>query len=60
MSDKKAAPCVVRSTPGKPLATEPHVADYGQDIAKSTFAAIDAAHPQDRASQGRCISAFDW
>lgn len=60
MSDKKTGPRVICSTPGRPLATEPHAADYSKDISEATFAAIDAARPQDIASQGRCVAAFNW
>ncbi len=60
MRDKKTGPRVIHSTPGRPLAAEPHAADYCKDISEAAYAAIDAAHPQDLASQGRVVSAFNW
>ncbi len=60
MSDQKAGPQVIRFTIGQPLATEPHAADYSGEIKKATYDAIDAAHPQNVASQGRCVAAFNW
>lgn len=60
MSDEKVGPRVIHFTPGQPLATEPHVANYSDEIDTATYAAIDDAHPQDIKSQGRCVSAFTW
>lgn len=60
MRDIKTGPRVVCSTPGRPLATEPVPADYSKDIPEAAYAAIDAAHPQDLAKQGRVIAALNW
>lgn len=60
MREQKTGPRVIHSTPGRPLAAEPHTADYCKDIPEAAYAAIDNAHPQDRASQGRVVAAFAW
>lgn len=60
MTDERTDPRVLCLTPGAPLAPEPHVADYHDDIPDAVLEMIDAAHPQDVASQGSLVSAFNW
>lgn len=60
MREKKPGPRVVYSTPGRPLAAEPHEAEYCKEVPDAAYAVIDAAHPQDLRSQGRVVSAFHW
>jgi hypothetical protein len=60
MTEERTGPTVVCLTQGAPLAPEPHVAVYHDEIPESVLEQINRAHPQDVPSQGRLIAAFNW
>lgn len=51
---------VVRTSPGAPLAPEPHPANYWDEVPAEMHAHIDEQHPQETLGKGRILAAIEW